>query len=362
MDQFRAKAGIWQIVLHDDGKPTAIVLAGSLSAFPVKSAISNRTRLTETAETMADLLRIATRTSPLALWQAEHVAQRLTELHPELSVELVGMTTRGDIILDSPLSKIGGKGLFVKELEVGMLNGEADIAVHSIKDVPMHFPEGLHMPVIMEREDPRDAFISNTYATLDDLPVGAVVGTSSLRRQTQLLSAYPHLTTQLLRGNINTRLAKLDNGDYDAIILAAAGLIRMEFQARIRAYLTPEQSLPAVGQGAIGIECRQGDTRVENLLAPLLHVPTHIRVRAERAMNKRLNGGCQVPIAGFAEIEGDELRLRGLLGYPDGSLLLASEMTGSIHDPEALGVAIAEDLLSQGGAEILASMDIHVTA
>ncbi|MFI0399883.1 MAG: hydroxymethylbilane synthase [Thiolinea sp.] len=307
---------------------------------------------------MAEIIRIATRTSPLALWQAEHVAAQLTALHSDLQVELVGMTTRGDKILDSPLSRIGGKGLFVKELEVGMLEGIADIAVHSMKDVPMEFPEGLHLAVIMEREDPRDAFVSNTYLSLDELPAGGVVGTCSLRRQMQLLAGYPHLKTKDLRGNINTRLAKLDNGEYDAIILAAAGLIRMKFEARITAYLSPEQSLPAVGQGAIGIECRVDDPRVESLLAPLIHPETLLRVRAERAMNQRLNGGCQVPIAGFAELEGEQLRMRGLLGYPDGSALFRAELVGSIHQPEALGVAIAESLLAQGGGKILSVLGL----
>lgn len=307
---------------------------------------------------MAELIRIATRTSPLALWQAEHVAARLQALHSGLQVELVGMTTRGDKILDSPLSRIGGKGLFVKELEVGMLEGSADIAVHSMKDVPMEFPDGLHLAVIMEREDPRDAFVSNHYQSLDELPSGAVIGTCSLRRQMQLLARYPQLKTKDLRGNINTRLAKLDQGEYDAIILAAAGLIRMQFAARITSYLSPEQSLPAVGQGAIGIECRVHDPRVEDLLAPLVHPETFIRVRAERAMNQRLNGGCQVPIAGFAELQGEQLRMRGLLGYPDGSALFRAEAVGSAQEPEALGISIAEALLAQGGGKILHALGI----
>lgn len=307
---------------------------------------------------MAELIRIATRTSPLALWQAEHVAARLQALHSDLQVELVGMTTRGDKILDSPLSRIGGKGLFVKELEVGMLEGSADIAVHSMKDVPMEFPDGLQLAVIMEREDPRDAFVSNKYASLDDLPAGAVIGTCSLRRQMQLLARYPHLQTKDLRGNINTRLAKLDKGDYDAIILAAAGLIRMQFAERITSYLSPEQSLPAVGQGAIGIECRLNDARIENLLTPLIHAETLIRVRAERAMNQRLHGGCQVPIAGFAELEGEKLRMRGLLGYPDGSALFRAEAVGNPSEPEALGIAIADSLLAQGGDKILSALGL----
>jgi len=308
---------------------------------------------------MADILRIATRTSRLALWQAEHVAERLRELHPELTIELVGMTTRGDQILDSPLARIGGKGLFVKELENGILDGRADIAVHSMKDVPMAFPEGLHLPIIMAREDPRDAFVSNTHASLDELPDNAIVGTCSLRRQTQLLAHYPHLRTKDLRGNIHTRLGKLDQGDYDAIILAAAGLIRMDFKARITSYLSPEQSLPAVGQGALGIECRQDDPRVQAFISPLLDQDTYVRVCAERAMNRRLNGGCQVPIAGYAELNGEALRLRGLVGFPDGSALFSSEQVGTRTDPEAVGVAVGEDLLAQGGDRVLATLDIY---
>jgi hydroxymethylbilane synthase len=294
------------------------------------------------------------------MWQAEYVASRLQALYPDLQVEMVGMVTRGDKILDSPLSKIGGKGLFVKELEVGMLEGTADIAVHSMKDVPMEFPEGLHLPVVLQREDPRDAFVSNHYQTLDALPEGAIVGTSSLRRQTQIRAKYPHLQIRDLRGNVNTRLAKLDNGDYDAIILAAAGLIRLNFQARITAYLSTEQSLPAIGQGAIGIECRQHDARIENLLAPLLHEATQLCVRAERAMNQRLNGGCQIPVAGFAEIQGNQLRMRGLIGYPDGSQVFYCEQMGDLNQPEALGIAIAEDLLKQGGAAVLQTLGIQV--
>nr|CAA6829316.1 MAG: Porphobilinogen deaminase (EC [uncultured Thiotrichaceae bacterium] len=311
---------------------------------------------------MTSTLRIATRNSPLAMWQAEHVAALLESLHTGLNVEIIGMKTRGDIILDSPLSKIGGKGLFVKELETGMLEGTADIAVHSMKDVPMEFPEGLHLPVIMERENPCDAFVSNTYQSLDELPEGAVVGTCSLRRQTQLLTQYPHLKTADLRGNINTRLGKLDNGDYDAIILAAAGLMRMGFEDRMTTVLTPEQSLPSVGQGALGIECRTNDERVENLLAPLLDRDTHTRVITERAMNTRLNGGCQVPIAGYAELEGDTIRMRGLIGFPDGSALYRCEKRGPVNDPEALGIAVAEDLLAQGGDKVLSSLGIEIYA
>ena len=308
---------------------------------------------------MSEIIRIATRTSPLAMWQAEHVARRLQAIHPGLQIEMVGMVTRGDKILDSPLSKIGGKGLFVKELEVGMLEGVADIAVHSMKDVPMEFPEGLHLPIILEREDPRDAFVSNHYPTLDALPKGAIVGTSSLRRQTQIRARYPHLHIKDLRGNVNTRLSKLDNGEYDAIILAAAGLIRLEFATRITAFLSTEQSLPAIGQGAVGIECRRDDPRVENLLAPLRHAETTVRVRAERAMNQRLNGGCQIPVAGFAELEDGGLRLRGLIGFPDGSSVYTCEQRGCVVDPESLGIAVAENLLAQGGDKVLASLGIH---
>ncbi len=307
---------------------------------------------------MTNTIRIATRNSPLAMWQAEHVAARLSELHAGLQVEIIGMKTRGDKLLDSPLAKIGGKGLFVKELEAGMLEGTADIAVHSMKDVPMRLPEGLHLPVIMQRENPCDALVSNTYNSLNELPDDAVVGTCSLRRQTQLLTRYPQLKTKDLRGNINTRLGKLDKGDYDAIILAAAGLIRMGFSDRMTAVLAPEQSLPSVGQGALGIECRSDDERVNTLLMPLQHGETSVCVLAERAMNTRLNGGCQVPIAGYAELDGDTLRLRGLIGYPDGSALYRCEKVGSAGDPESLGVAVAEDLLEQGGDKVLTALGI----
>jgi hydroxymethylbilane synthase len=305
-----------------------------------------------------DRLRIATRKSPLALWQAEEVARRLREAHPGLEVELIGMSTRGDKILDSPLAKVGGKGLFVKELEQGMLDGEADIAVHSMKDVPIDFPEGLHLPVIMEREDPHDAFVSNRYAELDELPDDAVVGTSSLRRQIQLRERYPRLRIRDLRGNVNTRLGKLDDGQYDAIILACAGLVRLGFGERIRARLTPEQSLPAIGQGAIGIECRVDDPRINALIAPLGHTETSLRVRTERALNARLHGGCQVPIAGYAELVGEGLRLRALVGEPDGSVVYRAEDTGGSDEPEALGVRVAEDLLAQGAGRILHAMGI----
>ncbi len=303
-------------------------------------------------------LRIASRQSPLALWQAEHVKARLQALHPGLQVEIVGFTTKGDKFLDAPLAKIGGKGLFVKELETAMLAGEADIAVHSMKDVPMEFPEGLHLAVICEREDPRDAFVSNHYGHPDELPHGAVLGTSSLRRQCQMRERYPHLRVRNLRGNVNTRLAKLDAGEFDAIILAAAGLKRLRMEERIRLCLPDTLSLPAGGQGAIGIECRGDDRELLALLAPLHHQPTAIRVTAERALNRRLEGGCQVPIACYAELTGnDQLYLRGLVGAVDGSLMLRAETRGAAVDAEALGIAVAEELLAKGAARILA--DIH---
>ena len=261
------------------------------------------------------------------------------------------MVSRGDKLLDAPLAKIGGKGLFVKELETALLENEADIAVHSMKDVPMDFPEGLGLFCICEREDPRDAFVSNTYDSLDALPPGSVVGTSSLRRQAQLLARRPDLKIHFLRGNVNTRLAKLDAGEYDAIILAAAGLIRLGFEARIRASISVDDSLPAGGQGAVGIECRTADAEIHALLAPLHHAETAARVTAERALNKHLNGGCQVPIACYALLEGEQLWLRGLVGQPDGGLLLRAEGRGS--DAEALGVQVAEQLLAQGAEAIL---------
>jgi len=302
---------------------------------------------------MVDSVRIATRKSPLALWQAEHVALALRRAHAGILVEIVGMSTRGDKILDAPLAKIGGKGLFVKELEQGMLEGRADIAVHSMKDVPADFPEGLHLATIMEREDPRDAFVSNRYSSLSDLPTGARVGTSSLRRACQLAERRPDLRIEPLRGNVNTRLGRLDAGDYDAVVLAAAGLSRLGFAERIRARLDPEESLPAIGQGAIGIECRTDDERVQELLAPLNHAPTVDRVTAERALNERLMGGCQVPIAGHAILEDDGLYLRGLVGTPDGKRVLRGERRGPRIKAEELGSGLALDLIEKGAGEIL---------
>ena len=298
-------------------------------------------------------LRIATRKSPLAIWQAEHVAARLQALHPDLQIELVRMSTSGDKLLDSPLSQIGGKGLFVKELEQGLLNDTADIAVHSMKDVPVDLPPGLHLPVILQREDPRDAFVSNQYATLDALPRGARLGTASLRRQCQLRARRPDLDIVTLRGNVNSRLAKLDSGEYAAILLAAAGLIRLGMGARITRLMEPEESLPAIGQGAIGIECRIGDSRIHDLIAALDHGPTHICVRAERALNTRLHGGCQVPIAGFAELGHGVILLRGLVGSLDGQRFVRGDISGKPEDAEELGTVLAEDLLARGAGAIL---------
>jgi hydroxymethylbilane synthase len=305
---------------------------------------------------MPHTVRIATRKSPLALWQAEHVADALRRTHPGLRVEIVGMSTRGDKILDAPLAKVGGKGLFVKELEQGMLENRADIAVHSMKDVPVEFPDGLHLSVIMEREDPRDAFVSNHYDALDKLPTGACVGTSSLRRECQLAERRPDLRIEPLRGNVNTRLGKLDAGAYDAVILAAAGLIRLGFEERIQARLQPEESLPAIGQGAIGIECRADDEVVNGLIAPLHHAETASRVYAERALNNRLLGGCRVPIAGHAILQADEIFLRGLVGTPDGRRVLRAERRGSSAEAESVGSALAEDLVARGAEEILAAL------
>jgi len=302
------------------------------------------------------ILRIATRKSALALWQAEHIKARLEALHPGLQVELLPMSTQGDKILDVPLAKIGGKGLFVKELEQALLDGRADIAVHSMKDVPMDFPEGLGLAVICEREAPTDAFVSNRYANLDELPQGAVVGTASMRRQSQLAARRPDLKIETLRGNVNTRLAKLDAGQYDAIILATSGLKRLGFQDRIRCEMTPETSLPAVGQGALGIECKLDNAELLELLAPLSHADSEVCVRAERAMNKRLQGGCQVPIGGYATLNGDQLHLRGLVGAIDGQTIVRGEVSGSRQDAEALGVQLAEDLLAQGADRILAEV------
>ncbi|SIN68126.1 hydroxymethylbilane synthase [Sulfurivirga caldicuralii] len=299
-------------------------------------------------------LRIATRKSPLAMWQAEYVRDRLQAAHPGLEVEILGMSTQGDKILDVPLAKIGGKGLFTKELEQRMLDGEADLAVHSLKDVPMVLPQGFALGAILARHAPTDAFVSNRHARFDDLPEGAVLGTSSLRRKAQLAALRPDLDIRDLRGNVNTRLAKLDAGEYDAIILATSGLQRLGFDARIRHELAPEVSLPAVAQGALGIEILADDARTAELVAVLNDRDTADCVRAERAMNRRLEGGCQVPIGGYAVLEGDDIWLRAFVGELDGSRIIRAEGRGPRTEPEALGESVAEALLAQGAADILA--------
>jgi hydroxymethylbilane synthase len=302
------------------------------------------------------ILKIATRQSPLALWQAEHIRARLQALHSDLSVELVTFVTQGDKILDTPLAKIGGKGLFVKELEAALLDGRADLAVHSMKDVPMQLPEGLSLAVICEREDPLDAFVSNTYASFDALPHGAKVGTSSLRRKCQILKNRPDLDIIDLRGNVGTRLSKLDAGLYDAIILASAGLKRLGLADRIRHTLAPELSLPAVGQGALGLECRGADQNVLALIQPLLHAETDACVRAERAFNAYLEGGCQVPIAGYATLQDNKISMEGRVGSVDGHTLLKAQLKGDLADAEHLGVVLAQELLSQGAGELLKAL------
>ena len=302
------------------------------------------------------IIRIATRQSPLALWQAEHVASLLEQQFDYVQTELVKMVTRGDKILDAPLAKVGGKGLFVKELEQGMLEGSADIAVHSMKDVPVEFPEGLHLAAILQREDPSDAFVSNHYGSFADLPENARIGTSSLRRQCQIKARYLQADIISLRGNVNTRLAKLDAGDYDAIILASAGLKRLGMAERITESLPTSVSLPAIGQGAIGIECRSDDAEINQLVQALHDDMTGLCVTAERAMNARLNGGCQVPIAGFAEIIDNQLFMRGLVGNSDGSVLYRCERWSQLYEAEHLGCTIAEDLLNQGAGRILQAL------
>ena len=302
---------------------------------------------------MKSTLRIATRKSPLALWQAEHVKARLMDAHAGLNVELVTFTTKGDKILDTPLAKIGGKGLFVKELETAILEGKADIAAHSIKDVPMEFPEGLFLSTILEREEPCDALVSNTFDSVQNLPEGAIVGTCSLRRKCQLLSKRPDLIIKDLRGNVNSRLEKLDNGDYDAIILACAGLVRLEMANRIKQRISSSWILPAVGQGAVGLEAREGDIETLELISVLQHEDTTDRITAERALNKRLQGGCQVPIASYAMLDGDTLHLQALVGEPDGSLIIQGDISGHRNDAEQLGEKLADDLLSRGAKEIL---------
>lgn len=300
------------------------------------------------------VIKIATRKSALALWQAEFVKAELEKAHPHIAIELVPMTTKGDVILDTPLAKVGGKGLFIKELEVAMQKGEADIAVHSMKDVPVEFPDGFGLHAICQRENPLDAFVSNKYEDIVSLPKGAIVGTSSLRRQVQLKAYRPDVQIKDLRGNVNTRLAKLDEGQYDAIILASAGLIRLNMADRIRQEISSRVSLPAVGQGAVGIECRTEDAELVALLQPLNHPDTATRVVAERALNAKLQGGCQVPIGSFCEIIDNQLHLRGLVGSISGKQIIMAEQYGDIAEPEQLGNAVAEKLLELGAQDYLA--------
>lgn len=305
---------------------------------------------------MMKTLKIATRQSPLAMWQAEHIRDRLEALYPHISVELVTFVTQGDKILDTPLAKIGGKGLFVKELEAALLDGRADLAVHSMKDVPMQLPEGLALAVICEREDPFDAFVSNQYAKFEDLPHGAKLGTSSLRRKCQVLKQRPDLEVIDLRGNVGTRLSKLDAGQYDAIILASSGLKRLGLHERIRHTLAPEISLPAVGQGALGLECRSDDQEVLDLILPLMHHETNVCVRAERAFNAYLEGGCQVPIAGYATLDGQTIQLEGRVGSPDGQTLLVQQVQGPEDQAEQLGVQLGKALLALGAGDLLKAL------
>jgi hydroxymethylbilane synthase len=299
-------------------------------------------------------LVIASRESRLAMWQAEHVRARLLELYPHSTVEILGMTTRGDQILDRTLSKVGGKGLFVKELEVAMQNGEADLAVHSLKDVPMELPDGFELAAILEREDARDAFVSNDYARLADLPDGAIVGTSSLRRQALIAARYPKLVIHPLRGNLDTRLGKLDKGEYAAIILAAAGLKRLGMAARIRSVIEPEDSLPAPGQGAMAIEIPAGREDLRQLLAPLNHPDTAHAVRAERTLSLTFGGSCQIPLAAFATVDGNAMHLRAMVATPDGKRIARAEINGEATAPEALGRQIASLLEAQDARSILA--------
>lgn len=306
-----------------------------------------------------NMIKIATRKSPLALWQAEFVKAELKRFHPSLQVELVPMSTKGDVILDTPLAKVGGKGLFVKELEIAMLEDRADIAVHSMKDVPMEFPEKLGLSVICEREDPYDAFVSNKYESIESLPQSAIVGTSSLRRQCQLKAKRPDLQIQDLRGNLGTRLGKLDDGLYDGIILATAGLLRLKMPERITQRISPDFILPAGGQGAVGIECRTDDQTTMDLLAPLNHKDTAARVLAERAVNNHLQGGCQVPIGAFAQLNKDQITIDALVGATDGSKIIQRQITGHRDDAEKLGVEIAQQLLDDGAGELLKAAGAH---
>jgi len=312
--------------------------------------------MSQTSPNLPSRIVIASRESALAMWQAQHIRDRLRALYPQTEVNILGMTTQGDQILNVTLSKIGGKGLFVKELETALEDGRADFAVHSLKDVPMHMPEGFMLAAVCDREDPHDAFVSNNYENLAALPAGSVVGTSSLRRESQIRARFPHLKVESLRGNVQTRLRKLDEGQYAAIILAASGLKRLGLDQRIRTIIASEESLPAVGQGALGIECRADRADVVALLKPLHHADSAACVYAERAMSRALGGSCQVPLGGYAQLQNGKLRMRGFVASPDGKRMMQSEMIGDISDPETLGNKIADDLLEQGAGEILAEL------
>jgi len=301
-------------------------------------------------------LVIASRESALAMWQALHIQSRLQALYPETDVSILGMTTTGDQILDTPLAKVGGKGLFVKELETALADGRADLAVHSMKDVPMNLPEGFMLAATGEREDARDAFVSNDFASLEDLPAGSIVGTSSLRRQSQLQARFPLLKIESLRGNLQTRLRKLDEGQYAAIILAAAGLIRLELGQRIRQFIAPEQSIPAVGQGALGIEISTSRPDLIATLAPLNHADTQVCVEAERGMSRTLAGSCTVPLGAYATCEGDNIRITGFVASVDGKQMLVETATGNRNNAEALGQKLAAQLIAQGADKILAAL------
>ncbi len=305
-------------------------------------------------------LVIASRESRLAMWQAEHVREKLALLYPQCSIQILGMTTRGDQILDRTLSKVGGKGLFVKELEVAIAERRADLAVHSLKDVPMTLPDGFALAAVLEREDPRDAFVSNDFASLEDLPEGAVVGTSSLRRQAQIAACYPKLVIRPLRGNLDTRMGKLDKGEYAAIILAAAGLIRLRLPQRIRAFIEPEHSLPAPGQGAMGIEIHSDRADLMEWLAPLNHLATAQAVTAERTVSRNFGGSCQIPLAAFATIDGETMHMRAMIATPDGRRVARAELSGSVEAPEVLGAQIAAVLRQQDAEAILATCHASV--
>jgi hydroxymethylbilane synthase len=301
-------------------------------------------------------LVIATRESALALWQANWVKERLETLHPELFVSLLGITTQSDMMPSSPLANMSVKGSFVKELEDALLDGRADVAVHSMKDVSMELPENLCLPVMCEREDPRDVFISNKFSSFYDIPSGSIIGTSSLRRQSQLYALRPDLKVKPIRGNVNTRLKRLDDDEYSAIILAAAGLIRLGLKSRIRDFLSIEHFLPAAGQGVIGVECRVDDLRTQQLIAPLDHAKSNVCVTAERALCRRLGGGCHIPLASYAELQNETLILRGLVAHEDGSLILRSQHSDTYKNAEQLGLMVANDLLRQGAGDILSAI------